>query len=63
MSDRDQERMQFCFNCGEELGRYRAYYGDIQCCGKPECTREERHQYEAERAEAHDRLDRDMGWD
>ena len=53
----------FCFNCGEDLGIYAAYHGDIQNCGKAECNREERYQYEAESAEAHEKLDRDNGWE
>jgi hypothetical protein len=62
MSDRDQEKMQFCFNCGCELGRYRAYYGDIQSCGEPECSRAEREAHQAEREEAHQQLDDERGW-
>ncbi|KKM20735.1 hypothetical protein LCGC14_1642390, partial [marine sediment metagenome] len=31
-------------------------------CGKRECTRWASDERQAEREEAHDRLDRDMGW-
>jgi hypothetical protein len=50
--------MQHCFNCGEALGVYKSYAGDIEVCGKPECLREARNaerqqieeaQYAAER--------------
>lgn len=55
-------KMQYCFNCGEELGVYVAYYGDLQNCGKSECMRAERDAYQAEREEAHQRLDDEMGY-
>lgn len=54
-------KMHYCFNCGEELGCY-ADYNPLDDCGKRECTRAARDCYQ-EREEAHDRLDRDMGWD
>lgn len=38
-----KEKMQHCFNCGEELGVYCKNYCDIDTCGKPECNREARH--------------------
>lgn len=55
-------KMRFCFNCGEELGVY-ADHDPMDDCGKIECTRAARDCYAQEREEAHDRLDRDMGWD
>jgi len=39
-----KEKMQYCWYCGEELGIYRSYPGDIETCGKPECEREARHE-------------------
>ena len=43
------EKMQHCFNCGEELGEYDRWPGDEpECCGKRECMRELRWQMEAE---------------
>jgi hypothetical protein len=50
-----------CFNCGEELGAY-ANYDRLDTCGKRECDREARAIREEERQNAHDQLDRDMGW-
>lgn len=55
-------KMRHCFNCGAELGCY-ADYDPLADCGKPECMREARYAAEAEREEAHEQLDRDMGWD
>jgi hypothetical protein len=35
------ERMQYCFNCGEELGVYKRYRDEPpECCGRRECQRE-----------------------
>lgn len=56
-----QPRMRHCFNCGEELGRYN-YYDPLDHCGKHECAREARWAAESERAEAHEQLDRDLGY-
>jgi hypothetical protein len=53
--------MRHCFNCGDELGRY-ACYDRLDHCGKPECAREARDAMLQERDEAHEKLDRDMGW-
>lgn len=55
-------KKQFCFNCGAELGVYAAYYGDLQNCGSAECLRAERETLQAEREEAHQRLDDEMGY-
>lgn len=53
-----------CWNCGESMGYIEnRYYDRSDTCGKQECDREARHSAEAERHEAHERLDRDMGWD
>lgn len=57
-----QPPMRHCFNCGEEIGRYCGYHRS-DTCGKPECDREARYASQEERDEAHERLDRDMGWD
>jgi hypothetical protein len=56
-------RERHCRNCGDSLGFVEDRHwhrGDT--CGKPECDREAREQDQAEREEAHERLDRDMGW-
>jgi hypothetical protein len=55
-------KMRHCFYCGEELGVY-ADHDPLDTCGKQECEREARNQDRDEREEAHERLDRDMGWD
>lgn len=55
-------KMRHCFYCGDELGCY-VDYDPIDHCGKRECAREAQYAMQEEREEAHDRLDRDMGWD
>jgi hypothetical protein len=47
--------MQHCFWCGEELGVYSSYPGNIEHCGKSECTREAGHAYRKIDAEARER--------
>jgi hypothetical protein len=54
-------KMRHCFNCGEQLGAY-ADYDPRDTCGKRECEREAQAAFAEEREEAHDQLDRDMGW-
>jgi hypothetical protein len=46
------KKMQHCFNCGEELGVYDRFPGDLDTCGKRECEKEARYQQQAERDEA-----------
>ena len=53
--------MRYCFNCGAELGRSR-YSDPHDDCGSQECTRAARDSYAYEREEAHEQLDRDMGY-
>ncbi len=53
------EAMQYCVNCGAELGRYKHYHGDMESCGEPECRQELRAQYEMREAEARERAERD----
>jgi hypothetical protein len=56
-----QPPMRHCNNCGEELGR--SWHRDpYDTCGKRECEREARYQAQADREEAHEQLDRDLGW-
>lgn len=55
-------KMRHCFYCGDELGVY-ADYDPLDTCGKPECNREAGYAQAQERDEAHDQLDRDLGWD
>lgn len=56
-----KEKMHYCFNCGAELGVY-AYAEPLDHCGAIECQREAQNALAQERAEAHEQLDRDMGW-
>ena len=46
-----ERKKQYCFNCGEYLGEYRSYPGDLDTCGELECEREARYALESERAE------------
>ncbi len=57
-----QPPMRHCFNCGEPMGRYRDY-DQLDTCGKSECDREARDAASQQRYDAHEQLDRDMGWD
>jgi hypothetical protein len=57
------KKMKHCAYCGDEIGP--AGFDDYrnpESCGKTECNREVRDMYAQEREEAHDQLDRDMGW-
>jgi hypothetical protein len=57
-------KMRYCCVCGDEIGVCEDKdYDRRDTCSKQECNREMRDAYAAERAEAHERLDRDMGWD
>lgn len=58
---RQMSKMRHCFNCGAELGAYDDYH-PLDTCGAHECDRAARDAAYAERDEAHERLDRDMGW-
>lgn len=56
-------RERHCCVCGESLGVIEARnYQRDDTCGKLECDRAMRDMHAAEREEAHERLDRDMGW-
>jgi hypothetical protein len=57
------KKMQHCFYCGEELGEYDNLGERYETCGKQECNREARNAENEERAEAHEQLDRERGWD
>lgn len=52
-----KEQMQYCDWCGEELGVYKKYYGDVDTCGKLECQREMR--YIIAEAEYNERSERE----
>lgn len=53
----------FCWNCGESMGHVEdRFYRKGDTCGLPPCERAARDEALAEREEAHEQLDRDMGW-
>lgn len=56
-----QPKMRHCFNCGEELG-VSSWSDPLDHCGKQECAREAQYAASQERVEAHEQLDRDLGW-
>lgn len=63
MTTRQDAKMRYCWFCGDELGVLsRAEWEHGDTCGKSECEREAQYAREVERAEAHETLDRDMGW-
>lgn len=55
-------RRQHCYNCGADIGPHDRFSDPLDTCGAPECEREARAAARAERDEAHEQLDRDMGW-
>ncbi len=58
-----KSRERFCWNCGDSMGVIQdRYYDRGDTCGKAECMREARNEAYAEREDAHEQLDRDMGW-
>ena len=57
-------RIRQCWNCGGDMGLVEdRHYDRMDTCGAARCEREASDAARAERDEAHDRLDRDMGWD
>lgn len=57
-----QSTPHYCYNCGEDLGNYDRFSDRFDTCGKPECEREARNAVMEERDEAHEQLDRDLGY-
>lgn len=58
-----EKKMRHCWFCGAELGVLgRAEWEPGDTCGARECEREARNAAAEERREAHEQLDRDMGW-
>ena len=56
-------KIKHCENCGADLGGpVDKWPGDFITCGERECEREARTQQAMERAEAHERLDDDLGY-
>lgn len=59
-----QQRRHRCAYCGNDMGEWDPRFCDRRdTCGSAECSRFERDDALAEREEAHERLDREMGWD
>lgn len=53
-----------CWHCGADMGVIEdRFYDRGDVCGAAECNRAAREQAQADRDEAIERLDRDMGWD
>lgn len=57
MSDRAH-----CYYCGADIGPKDRLSDRYDTCGERECERDARDAMQAERDEAHEQLDRDMGW-
>lgn len=55
------QKMRHCFYCGEELG-VSAWSDPYDHCGKQECARAARDAEWGDREEAHEKLDRDLGY-
>ena len=56
--------MRHCPYCGDSMGEIDSRYWErSDSCGKLECTRMERDTIAEEREQAHEQLDRDMGWE
>ena len=56
-------KIRHCPYCGADMGFIEdRYYDGRDPCGARECNRMARDDAQAEREEAHERLDRDMGW-
>lgn len=57
-----QPKIKHCFNCGTPMATFCGWDDGYDTCGARECEREARYAREAERSEAHEQLDRDMGY-
>ena len=56
-------KTRYCFNCGDALGPYgNPGFYRFESCSKPECQNAERDAQQQEREEAHEQLDRDLGY-
>ena len=54
------EKMQYCFNCGVELGIYETHSDYFNTCGSKECERAAREAYAEQEAEATERARADQ---
>lgn len=58
-----ESKERFCWNCGKSMGFVeRKYYDSRDTCGDRECDRHARNAEIQERDEAHEQLDRDVGY-
>lgn len=56
-------KVRHCPYCGDDMGFIENRdYDRNDPCGKTECCREARDASNAEREDAHEQLDREMGW-
>jgi hypothetical protein len=55
-------RRHLCAYCGDDMGPWDKNSRSDDTCGKRECERWAGDNAQAEREEAHERLDRDMDW-
>lgn len=55
-------RRHHCAYCGEDMGEWTRFSDRNDTCGAQECERWACDEAIAEREEAHEQLDRDMGW-
>jgi len=59
-----KSKERFCPYCGASMGIIEdCYYDRRDTCGERECARWARDEEQEERNNAHEQLDRDMGWD
>lgn len=56
------KKLQYCCYCGKELGVYDAPPFNLDTCGAKECERFAAEMDAQDRAEAHEKLDRERGW-
>lgn len=61
MTGKKTPPIRHCFNCGEPLGSYWDH-DPLDHCGSRECQRAAQDVIAQQRHEAHEQLDRDMGW-
>lgn len=63
MIEQPKGKVRHCWNCGEDMGFIEnRYYDRMDVCGSKDCNRAARDASREEREEAHEQLDRDMGW-
>jgi hypothetical protein len=56
-------KQRHCLNCGADMGFVEDRFWDrLDVCGAEECNRAQRDAYAQEREQAHENLDRDMGY-